>query len=114
MDGVDCNWESIRKVLKQNKLPKLYNQIPLIIRKVFKIKCIEFHDFGKSYKGILKDFQKIHYKFDLMNGGKYFPNLRFVALTLIKRHGGMFNIEIPFIRTKRKLQGLNKILDSCV
>lgn len=113
MVGVKGNWESVRRILKQNKWAKLYNQIPLIIRKVFGVKCIDFPNFGKSYSQILKDFHKIHYKFNLMDGGKYFPNLRFVALTLIKRNGGKFNIDIPFIRTKRKLLGLNKVLDNC-
>lgn len=113
MQGVVCNWESIRKILKVNRLPKLYNQIPLIIRKVFKRKCIEFENFGKSYTKILKEFHMIHYNFNLANDGKYFPNLRFVALKLIEKHGGKFNIEIPFIRTKRKLAGLNKILMRC-
>jgi hypothetical protein len=77
--------------------------------------CIEFEEFGTAYKGILNDFQKIHYNFDLKRNGakKYFPNLRFVALTLIKKWGGRFRIKIPFIRTRRKLAPLEKIINEC-
>jgi hypothetical protein len=115
MDGVKFNWESIRSVLKKHKLPKLYNQIPLIARKLGFGNCIEFENFHQSYIGILKEFNRIHYKFNLMKGDarKYFPNLRFVALTLIKKWGGKFNLKIPFIRTRRKFKILEQIINEC-
>ena len=112
MVGVKISWESIRRVLKSNQIRKLYNQIPLIIRKLTGKSCIEFTDFSSSYSSILKQFQKIHYRFNLDKGDekKYFPNLRFVALTLIKLNGGRVNWKIPFIRTKRKLARLESII----
>jgi hypothetical protein len=115
MDGVKFDWEEIRSILKKNRLPKLYNQIPLIGRKLGFGNCIEFEDFHKAYIGILKEFNMIHYKFNLMKGDnrKYFPNLRFVALTLIKKWGGKFNLKIPFIRTRRKFKILEKIINEC-
>lgn len=119
MQGVPGTWESIRKILKREKIRKLYNQIPLILRKLGFGNCIEFQDFHKSYVDILKEFNTLHYKFNLKKEGrKYFPNLRFVALTLIEKHGGEFKIKIPFIRTKRKLgplnQLINEIKESCM
>ena len=115
MDGVDVNWESIRQVLKQYKKPKLYNQIPLIIRKLGKGNCIEFENFHESYICILKEFNRIHYKFNSRDyeRKRYFPNLRFVALKLIEKYGGKFLIDIPFIRTKRKFKILEKIINEC-
>lgn len=115
MQDVEINWESIRQVLKTNKLPKLYNQIPLIIRKLGNGNCIEFENFHKSYIGILKEFNSIHYKFNLKKGDdrKYFPNLRFVALILIEKWGGKFNLQIPFIRTRRKYKILENVIKEC-
>ncbi len=115
MINVNFDWESIRKILKNHRLPKLYNQIPLICRKLGFGNCIEFIDFHKSYISILKEFNEIHYKFNLMKGDerKYFPNLRFVALKLIEKYGGKFNLKIPFIRTRRKFKILEKIINEC-
>lgn len=115
MKNVKFNWEQIRKILKKEKLPRLYNQIPLICRKLGFGNCIEFEDFQKSYIGILKEFNRIHYKFNLMKGDerKYFPNLRFVALKLVQKWGGKFNLKIPFIRTRRKLKILDQIINEC-
>jgi hypothetical protein len=115
MDGVQINWENIRRVLKKSKLPKLYNQIPLIIRKLGKGNCIEFENFHQSYIAILKEFNRIHYKFNCKEyeRKRYFPNLRFVALKLIEKYGGKFLIDIPFIRTKRKYKVLEKIINEC-
>lgn len=112
MYGVDVSWENIRRILKQHKIPKLYNQIPLIIRKLGFGNCIEFKDSHKSYIGILKEFNEIHYKFNLKKNceRKYFPNLRFVALKLIEKWGGEFLVKIPFIRTQRKLSHLEQII----
>jgi len=110
------DWESIRQVLKRHKLSKLYNQIPLIIRKLGLGNCVVFEDFHKSYIGILKEFNMMHYKFNLAKGDdrKYFTNLRFVALTLIEKWGGKFKIDIPFIRTRRKLGPLKKIINCLI
>lgn len=109
------DWESVRKILKSNKLPKLYNQIPLILRKLGFGNCIEFDNFHTSYVNILKEFNIMHYNFNLQRGceKRYFPNLRFVALKLIEKHGGKFNLKIPFIRTKRKYKVLEKIIKDC-
>jgi hypothetical protein len=115
MNGVECNWEAIRAILKRHKFPKLYNQIPLIIRKMGGGNCIQFENFHSAYVGMLKEFAKIHYTFNLKRRDekKYFPNLRFVALVLVERWGGKFNITIPFIRTKRKLKLLYEIINEC-
>jgi len=113
MHGVKGEWNAIRAILKNNRVTRMYNQIPLILRKLGFGNCIEFENFNESYKAILLDFKGIHHRFDLKRDGmkKYFPNLRFVALTLIKKWGGHFKIDIPFIRTKRKLAPLIKVIN---
>ena len=113
MQGVNGKWNDVRAILKSNRVTKMYNQIPLILRKLGFGNCIEFENFNQAYKSILLDFKGINHRFDLKRNGikKYFPNLRFVALMLVEKWGGKFRIEIPFIRTKRKLGPLLKIIN---
>lgn len=111
----DKIWNAVRAVLKKNKLRFYYNRIPLIIKKITgqcAIVC-------KGHHKVIEDFKNLHYCFE---SGKYrekwkrryFPNLRFIALNLLQRHGAEFFVKIPFIRTMRKkslLQGLFIELD---
>jgi hypothetical protein len=40
---------------------------------------------------------------------KYFPNLRYVALRLLVDHGAVFEYDVPLLKTKRKLKGLDEL-----
>jgi hypothetical protein len=40
---------------------------------------------------------------------KYFPNLRYVALRLLVDHGAVFEYDVPLLKTKRKLKGMEEI-----
>lgn len=116
---IECDWEIIRKILKQNQLTKYYNQIPHIIFVKTGVQPVTFENRHDSFNAILQRFMEMTFKFDTMGlrkkyDRKYFPNLRFVALTLIEEYGGEFNIKIPFIRTARKVGTLNKILIDCL
>jgi hypothetical protein len=115
----DCDWEIVRRILKENKAIRYYNQIPHIIYVKTGIQVVKFHDRHLSYKEILKKFNEMTFRFESTGirkkyKRKYFPNLRFVALTLIEEYGGEFSITIPFIRTPRKVNVLNKILIDCL
>lgn len=43
---------------------------------------------------------------------KYFPNLRYVALRLLVDHGAVFEYDIPLLKTKRKLKGMDELYQS--
>lgn len=114
-----CDWEIIRKILKSNQLTRYYNQIPHIIFVKTGVQPVSFENRHLSFNAILEKFMEMTWKFDTLGlrkkySRKYFPNLRFVALTLIEEFGGKFNITIPFIRTQRKVGILNKILIDCL
>ena len=88
-------WNSVREILKEYGYKKFYNRI-------------------------LLDFQKIHSYFDEIKKElkmDYFPNLRFVVLKLMERHGVVFQYYIPFIRVKKiqlKLDLIWMKLSSCL
>lgn len=106
-------WDSLRRILKHLKLRKYYNRIPTIIMMLglpYRIKT-------RNFEEIVNDFRRVDTAFNsLTTDRKYFPNLRFVTLKLLERHGTAFGIRIPLIRTPRKLKPLDdlwlKILNS--
>jgi len=100
-------WESIRKILKRKRLRKYYNRIPSIIEML-----------GLPYRlqvskplEVVNDFKSIHYAFERLAppDRKYFPNIRFICLKMLERHGASFGFRIPLIRTPRKLKPLQDL-----
>jgi hypothetical protein len=104
-------WNQVRHALKQNNLSLFYNRIPLLIKLTIGLKPR-----GVTYDAvqkILNDFNFFHYQFNNHLAErwsrKYFPNLRFIALKLMQKHGITFPYKVPLVRTCRKkkyLEGL--------
>lgn len=106
-------WNTVRKILKARGMRKYYNHIPEIIGKVK----------GWYPEGVAKldvpvlllEFQRMSAKFDeglrKKWGVKYFPNLRFVALKLIEKHGVTYPYHTPLVRTMSKKVYLNKMYE---
>ena len=110
-DGFDPRpgyiWNSIRKILKENKMRVYYNRIGNIIYRLTKMK-IRFGDSYLFLEGVVDDFRCL--KFVRGKGGRtYFPDIRFVALKMLIKHGAKFDYDIPLLQTKRKLSGLETL-----
>jgi len=61
---------------------------------------------------IVNDFRILSSRFDKKKkvmGRIYFPSLRFVAFKLLEMYNVKFEYSIPFARTPRKLQAMEKI-----
>ena len=104
-------WNHVRMILKKNKLRVYYNRVPQLIKLTTGVKPV-----GVNYtkvQSILQDFDVFHYEFnnhlaEIWNR-KYFPNLRFIALKLLAKHGITFPYKVTLVRTVRKkkyLEGL--------
>ena len=107
-------WNQIRAVLKKNKLAKYYNRIPFMIKQITGLTYIGLSE--TKLRLILEDFQNMHkqFKFGSLSSKwsrSYFPNLRFIALTLLRKHGVEFPYKIPFLRTTRKRKTLEVLLN---
>ena len=100
-------WESIRRILKKRGLQGYYNRIPTIIGRLglpYRSKCPDPLE-------VVRDFKAFHCAFALLppSDRKYFPNIRFICLMMLKRHEAKFGFRIPLIRTPRKLKPLQDI-----
>lgn len=106
-------WNHTRAILKANGLRKFYNRIPYILRIVCDLKITNIT--GAKILSILDKFDTLSYDFDQTLkkkwNRKYFLNMRFVALVLIKRCGITFPYEIPFARTSRKRRYLENLFN---
>ncbi len=104
-------WESIRKFLKRNKYSNIYyNRIPTIMQMIGVNLRIDVHDSSSFIQNVVDEFKIVNYKFEMLDiKPKYFPNMRFIALKFLERHGAIFEFDIPLIRTKRKLKPLEEI-----
>jgi hypothetical protein len=87
-------------VLKVYGYRRYYNSIPSIIwtlrgeKKIFDYNVMHL---------IIDDFRRMSYKFDHMEKKRvYFPNLRYVCLTLMEVNGFDFGFRVEKIRTPRK------------
>lgn len=104
-------WNQIRAILKRTGNQKYYNDIPSFI----KFSCGLKPKFeGAVIPKILRDFDKMHANWDNLAfelGRKYFPNLRYVALKLIKKHGINHPYKVVMVRTLRKQNYLDEIFD---
>lgn len=106
-------WNSIRKILKHYRFAKYYNRIPLIMKKLGLKDVFEWD--GNTFPKMIQDFKMLSHTFDQQQLNKkwnrtYFPSLRFIAVELLYKHGAKCNYDIPFIRTKRKLQLFKKYM----
>jgi len=56
------------------------------------------------------DFMKISSQFDdLKIPRKYFINIRYIVIKMLKRANVKFEFDVPLVRTKRKLRPLESI-----
>lgn len=104
-------WDEVRTILKQHKLRIYYNRIPFIIQQLDKVsssKPVRAY----QYRDIMKDFDQFCFWFEQVKHQwkrSYFPNMRFIALKMMERHGIELNYEIPLTRTLRKRKDLEQI-----
>lgn len=103
-------WDEVRSILKTHKWRIYYNRIPAILAGLG-LSQFKFSD-TKKFQDILDDFGRLDSIFDLIKPElerTYFPNLRFVAIKLMERHGVHPLYPIPKARTFRKLQALDEL-----
>jgi hypothetical protein len=103
-------WDAVRETLKRHNWRIYYNRVPAILA------GLGMSQFRYSST---KVFQDIMHDFDLMDKifmsmkkqlkRSYFPNLRYTAVRLMKRHGVVMPVNIPLARTTRKLQSLDQL-----
>jgi len=108
----DRIWNSIRLILKKNKGRVYYNRIPTILGMLGYEKKVQFGDSNELVRLIVNDFRILSSRFDKkkkLMGRIYFPSLRFVAFKLLEMYNVKFEYSIPFARTPRKLQAMEKI-----
>ena len=106
----DNIWESVQSILKKKNWRIYYNRIPTILQIIGFARKIDFKDNSRLLEEIVIDFKRINYKFERIKSGlggrKYFPSLRFIAFKLLEKHGAVFQYQIPFVRTPRKMKML--------
>ena len=104
-------WNDIRAILKRHKLRRYYNRIPSIIKDISGHKPVGINSFRVSQ--ILESFFKFDYHFNdhfkQEWNREYFPNLRFIALKLVKETGIEYPYHVPLIRTSRKKKYLENL-----
>lgn len=105
-------WNDARRILKAYKQRRYYDNIPMILKQL---------NYGRLFKsitteqleGIINDFKYLSVKFEeTKTDRRYFPNIRFIVLKLLERHGLEQNYPIPLARTSRKLKTLNQLWES--
>ena len=98
-------WASIQSILKSNGLRKYYNRIGQIIWHVARLK-IYFIEKDRVLERIVQEFRTMQFVHETR---KYFPNLRYVALRMLRDHGAVFEYDVPLLKTKRKLKGMDEL-----
>lgn len=109
----DKPYEEVRRIVKSFGLQKVYAQIPAIVYKVYKIRLIELPpnlatNSSATMQSIIDRFivfENLFYQLGKQDR-KYFPNLKFTALRIMKGMG-IENKHIPVLRTKRKIKALD-------
>lgn len=104
-------WETIRLILKKHKQRIFYNRIPTIIRRLGLVTPSK-QSTSTKLDSIMYDFQLMHHVFNQVKskiGRAYFPNLRYIALKLMAKHGLPLIVEIPQLRTLSKQEELDGI-----
>lgn len=104
-------WNDIKIILKKNKWNIYYNRISLIINSLGL--SITENMTNTIYEAILYDFLQMHNEFESSKKKKwnrrYFLNLKFVAMKLLDKYNIRFKVDIPLIKTQRKLKILNEL-----
>lgn len=100
-------WASVQSILKRNGLRKYYNRIGQIIWRVARLK-IKFNG-NRVLSDVLEKFRTMKFEHETR---KYFPNLRYVALRLLVDNGAVFEYDVPLLKTKRKLKGMDLLYSS--
>lgn len=107
-------WNDIKMILKKNKWSIYYNRISLIINSLGL--SITENMNNTIFEAILHDFQELHNLFEASKkkewNRRYFLNLKFVALKLLDKYQIKFKVDIPLIKTQRKLKILNDFWNS--
>lgn len=104
-------WNNTRSILKHYKLRLYYNRIPYIIQQITKTNSTKPVHVTK-YTNVMEDFDRFCYLYEQHKhvfDRKYFPNMRYMALKFIERHGIELNYNIPLTRTMRKRKDLEHI-----
>jgi hypothetical protein len=106
-------WNACRKILKHFKQRKYYDNIPYILKH---LKLFDTFKIGNDFclEDILNIFKRFVVEFEKKKGEYkrvYFPNMRYIALKLLKSFGIESSYKIPFARTARKNVLLDKIWD---
>lgn len=102
-------WNDCRKILKHYKQRSYYNKIPMILRNM-KIKG--FIVKGNLIEELVNEFRSISLKFEEyrdLHDRSYFPNLRFIVIKLLEKHGVTSIYTIPKMRTDRKHRSLDQL-----
>jgi hypothetical protein len=103
-------FEGCRSIVRHFKKPKYYTLIPTMIIKMGYPPLLKV----PSSVDVIIRRVFIHYKafeqqfFQMQTCKKYFPNMKFLALTLLELNGVNID-EIPKLRTSRKLKAMEKI-----
>lgn len=102
--------EKVRKIFKTKGFQKYYNSIPCIVKQI-KGERMDFD--WEIIEICILDFQQMSERFDKEYKGprKFFPNLRYVALTLFELNGFDYGLKIKKVRTPRKVKVLEDIFD---
>lgn len=109
-DSID-KWNATRSILKHFKQTVYYNRIPLILVSLGHGKSVPSTT-GHQLTTIINDFMRISEKFERVKHKfnlRYFPNIRFIVLKLLQKHGIVTNYPVPFIRTERKRKSLEEL-----
>lgn len=108
-------WNFVRARLKQYKWRLYYNRIPLLLShpsihaQLPWLPPTQFTTISRKHCDLLDSFTELHNAFNRIRhtlGRSYFPNLRYVALRLMERHGLLPPYHIPIARTFRKRKSL--------
>ncbi len=105
-------WDSTKKIFKTKRIKVYYDRIPLIIQMLGEDKRIDLNDNFLLLQRIIDEFKLFNSCYERIRGSrKYFPNLRFVALKLLKTFGADIQYDIPLLRTKRKIEPMELLWD---
>lgn len=103
-------FEGCRSIVRHFKKQQYYTLIPTMIIKMGYPPLLKI----PSSVDLIMRRVFIHYKafeqkfFQIQTSKKYFPNMKFLALTLLELNGVNID-EIPKLRTSRKLKAMEKI-----
>lgn len=98
-------WVFARRILKKYRFSKYYNRIPALLQEIdYELTGYKPAQITKQqYDAIMRDFGLLNTYFsNYTDERKYFFNMRFVVLTLMKKHNVVNTYRIPLLITKQK------------